>query len=1351
MLSVKSQTCFGTPEDNTNFPYTPVFGTATDTTPEFHKWTFWGINGMNTGFYSIKVPDGKQDMCLYAPNNSSGSPFIGDYAFSGCIKFKQDKDYNLSFKFVGLLPNGKNKISVALAPTKQNPLKGYFDSRNELKKLWTSNEILSGETEYSIDFSGDSLTDDSYALSFITGSANRQGEYYIYDIVIIEKSAVELELKAVNSPLSKCDMTNDTVSVAIINKGKLSPANYEVCYYKRDATAQFNDTVCHVFSDPIGKGEVKIVKFPQTNNFYTGTAMKFWLNVEDDEVLENNVINEFTLNQTEMLPMPFNCTFDNKNFVNNLSIVSMSEGNNPGWSISKKFNGEPAYIATNGYQSDDYLIMGCLPIQNNKTYKVSLQYRAEDSLKPEFLEVFASPTNTVNSFSQKIISINNFTNKKSRVVSGYFTANATMNKSFIAIKALSPKQSAGIYIDNILVEEVSPTTTPAFFDMESMKCQQQFSSFDKKFDNIGWSPVKIQYEEVINSEGAYKAISRMSDSNDSWLQSPPLALKANTPYELIYALKAESQNKSEIMNVFLTNFTNIEYVRTTEPIKSDTTNSAIYIIQKIKIKVEQTGIYYLSFQYKSPINSNAIYLDDIIIIDSVSNRDTNIIIPSVNVPELNCYTGSAETIEVHVKNLSPYTIPSNYLTTYCKINDITRERLVLENIPPYSNYVVKFINSNFSENKTYDINVWIKRKSGTHFKNDTTQVKSYTKIGYIQGVYFTSFENDDQTDGWLFHPTTPGNPNFDIFTDKSNAYQGNKYAFAPPTYTQEIMSSPCFRFYRDTTYLVSLYVKNIGNNDLTILAGSKASNLDDIIYHNSNVNDAEYQHIWFYHKPEYTKNYRLSFLSNYNWGMYIDDVYVADSSAAVKPELALLSADVQYGNTCDLSADSIKIKIINNGFFPYVNPIIVIGLSNGSALSDTINYTLQPNESYSYAMKKAWEYADWGKDSMRVWIDDVNDRLHSNDTSKVLYAKKYPISNIPVYESNEEIKAFNNVDKTLLNKIEVISGKNIAFVDIDSFADGVYAVFDKTKNEGKNGVYITPCINLEQDEVYRLAFDYRAFSTIFLEKYLVYVIKENYEIEEIVPATEFITINYKTQKIRYIPNSSGVYKFMFLCKNDNDQGGMYFDNFSVSVDTSYFPNDIKLDSLIAPVSDTFNLGSKVSFMVSNVSGRYSALNVPFQLHIDSVLYADTLAEIKLDTSIKFTFNKNFDFSQEKVYTIVLIANFSNDTVRTNDTLRAEIIHYHDAIMQQFDDISLSIYPNPVNDVLYIETPENIEEISIFDVSGKAVYMEYFGHNTGVNIRSISLPQNLVNGIYFVKMLVNNKIITHKIIKNNLTP
>ncbi len=67
------------------------------------------------------------------------------------------------------------------------------------------------------------------------------------------------------------------------------------------------------------------------------------------------------------------------------------------------------------------------------------------------------------------------------------------------------------------------------------------------------------------------------------------------------------------------------------------------------------------------------------------------------------------------------------------------------------------------------------------------------------------------------------------------------------------------------------------------------------------------------------------------------------------------------------------------------------------------------------------------------------------------------------------------------------------------------------------------------------------------------------------------------------------------------------------------------------------------------------------------------------------------------------------------------------------------YPNPTNDILYIQTKENINSIMVFNYIGELILFDKAGKNL------VNLPATIQNGIYLVRVQTDNGIVTKKII------
>ena len=66
----------------------------------------------------------------------------------------------------------------------------------------------------------------------------------------------------------------------------------------------------------------------------------------------------------------------------------------------------------------------------------------------------------------------------------------------------------------------------------------------------------------------------------------------------------------------------------------------------------------------------------------------------------------------------------------------------------------------------------------------------------------------------------------------------------------------------------------------------------------------------------------------------------------------------------------------------------------------------------------------------------------------------------------------------------------------------------------------------------------------------------------------------------------------------------------------------------------------------------------------------------------------------------------------------------------------NIYPNPVDETLFIDTEMNIEEVTLFNITGVMVY-----NMTSLNNNSINLS-NVAEGAYIIRIITDNGAVSY---------
>lgn len=107
---------------------------------------------------------------------------------------------------------------------------------------------------------------------------------------------------------------------------------------------------------------------------------------------------------------------------------------------------------------------------------------------------------------------------------------------------------------------------------------------------------------------------------------------------------------------------------------------------------------------------------------------------------------------------------------------------------------------------------------------------------------------------------------------------------------------------------------------------------------------------------------------------------------------------------------------------------------------------------------------------------------------------------------------------------------------------------------------------------------------------------------------------------------------------------------------------------------------------------------------------------------------------------ILVEEIGLDSTGPSSTYQINICQDISSVSHKIDD-QLMVYPNPANEILYIETNLKIDKLMITNVLGELVYESYDVENY-INISTFSA------NIYFIRMEINGEIISKKIIVNH---
>ena len=129
-------------------------------------------------------------------------------------------------------------------------------------------------------------------------------------------------------------------------------------------------------------------------------------------------------------------------------------------------------------------------------------------------------------------------------------------------------------------------------------------------------------------------------------------------------------------------------------------------------------------------------------------------------------------------------------------------------------------------------------------------------------------------------------------------------------------------------------------------------------------------------------------------------------------------------------------------------------------------------------------------------------------------------------------------------------------------------------------------------------------------------------------------------------------------------------------------------------------------------------------------------ELVLENTTELSYNTT---SNDNVFFVEVVALYENDKTSVGV---AKKYAYGDNIDEQHE-IQCKVYPNPVNDRLYIATEDEVENVVVYDIYGRHQVTETPRHQGNLTIDL----ENLKSGIYFVKINTEKGNIVKRIIKN----
>ncbi|UZT96719.1 DUF5074 domain-containing protein [Chryseobacterium fluminis] len=179
-----------------------------------------------------------------------------------------------------------------------------------------------------------------------------------------------------------------------------------------------------------------------------------------------------------------------------------------------------------------------------------------------------------------------------------------------------------------------------------------------------------------------------------------------------------------------------------------------------------------------------------------------------------------------------------------------------------------------------------------------------------------------------------------------------------------------------------------------------------------------------------------------------------------------------------------------------------------------------------------------------------------------------------------------------------------------------------------------------------------------------------------------------------------------------------FPDNSAPVVSNTFPSQVNVGTatsidLKTIVSDSDNLSAAI---LKSVKSNSNPAVVTASVNANEELVLTPVANGTSDIVISFN-------SNGKIVEKTLVVNATASVLATAEVKKLEF----------------AVYPNPVTDILYIKTQEQVKNITLYDISGKLINVQY--NNGQINVSA--LPK----GMYILRATTDKAVYQQKLIKN----
>lgn len=266
---------------------------------------------------------------------------------------------------------------------------------------------------------------------------------------------IDMAITEVNIPVRSSQMGNEeTIGIYVQNQGWDPASRFTVAYQINDG-AWFTEVV----EQPLASMETYYHEFGRKADLgaYGIYTIRFNLVAEGDQHSENNTFEAVT-EHLEFGDIPYSMSFEDNEDISGWKVIDMNGDDNTWnrWGMGA-YDGSKSYRYSyhDDNPGDDWLISEPIDFPAAGYYKVGFAYKSQNARFGEHLKVFMGASQNPNELTRLIIDLDNIINTDYKISDNLVYIDQP-GKRYIGFYACSRKGGYHLYVDKVYVENAVP-------------------------------------------------------------------------------------------------------------------------------------------------------------------------------------------------------------------------------------------------------------------------------------------------------------------------------------------------------------------------------------------------------------------------------------------------------------------------------------------------------------------------------------------------------------------------------------------------------------------------------------------------------------------------------------------------------------------------------------------------------------------------------------------------------------------------------------------------------------------------------------------------------------------------------